>query len=229
MEIKKNPKADLENRRTLYILLGLVFILSALFVAFEWTTSNVIKHDDFGAGDAAFEEEMIPITMQQSVPPPPPPPAPQVEEIINIVDDEKEIEEVEIQSTEDDQDTKTEIAVFGPPGNGDEEETSNEIFMVVENMPTFPGGEAALLQYIGKNMKYPVIAQENGIQGRVIVSFVIEKDGHVADVTVVRGVDPALDKEAIRVVSAMPRWRPGEQRGKPVRVKYTLPVTFRLN
>ena len=96
-------------------------------------------------------------------------------------------------------------------------------------MPTFPGGEAALLQYIGKNMKYPVIAQENGIQGRVIVSFVIEKDGHVADVTVVRGVDPALDKEAIRVVSAMPRWRPGEQRGKPVRVKYTLPVTFRLN
>ena len=95
-------------------------------------------------------------------------------------------------------------------------------------MPEFPGGQGALLQYLSKSIKYPVIAQENGIQGRVSCSFVVEKDGSVTDVQVLRGVDPSLDKEAIRVITAMPKWKPGKQRGKPVRVKYTVPVTFRL-
>ena len=227
MEIKKSPKADLENRRTLYILLGLVFILSTLFVAFEWTTKEVKVQEIAENSFDAVEEELIPVTIQQPTPPPPPPPAPQVEEILKIVDDDKEIEQVEIESTEDDVNTEVNLN-FNEGAPVEEEETSNEIFMVVEEMPQFPGGDAALLSYINKSMKYPVIAQENGIQGRVVISFVIEKDGSVAHIEVVRGKDPALDKEALRVIGNMPKWKPGQQRGKPVRVKYTLPVNFRL-
>jgi protein TonB len=149
-----------------------------------------------------------------------------VEEIINIVENDKVVEQVEIHSSEDDQKVATQIVSM--PAPVEEEEVTNEIFTVVEDMPAFPGGDAALLKFIGSNLKYPVIAQENGIQGRVIVSFVIERDGSVADAVVVRGIDPSLDKEALRVVKSMPKWTPGKQRGKPVRVKYTLPVTFRL-
>ena len=227
MELKKSPKADLERRRTLYILVGLVFILSTVFVAFEWTTTEVTLIEVANDAFDGLEDEIIPITMQQPAPPPPPPPAPQVEEILKVVEDDKEIEQVEIESTEDDVNTEVEIN-FNDGAPTEEETTTDEIFTVVENMPQFPGGDAALLGYISKSVKYPAIAQENGIQGRVIISFVIEKDGLVADATVVRGVDPALDKEALRVVNNMPKWKPGEQRGKPVRVKYTLPVTFRL-
>ena len=102
------------------------------------------------------------------------------------------------------------------------------IFEVVENMPDFPGGQAALMQYLAKNIKYPTIAQENGTQGRVIVQFVVNKDGSIVDAKVVRSVDPYLDKEALRVINTMPKWKPGMQRGKPVRVKFTVPVMFRL-
>jgi protein TonB len=226
MEIKKNPNADLEGRKSMFFLIGLTAILAALFVAFEWTTSDVVKHDASGISEGLFEEEIIPPTTQESTPPPPPPPAPVVEEIINIVENDKVVEQVEIHSSEDDQKVATQIVSM--PAPVEEEEVTNEIFTVVEDMPAFPGGDAALLKFIGSNLKYPVIAQENGIQGRVIVSFVIERDGSVADAVVVRGIDPSLDKEALRVVKSMPKWTPGKQRGKPVRVKYTLPVTFRL-
>lgn len=102
-------------------------------------------------------------------------------------------------------------------------------FMVVEDMPEFPGGTAALLEYLRKNIKYPAICRENNIQGRVIVSFVVNKDGAIVDPEVVKSVNPSLDKEAVRVISTMPNWKPGMQRGKAVRVKYTVPVNFRLN
>ena len=188
MEIKKSPKADLERRRTLYILVGLVFILSTVFVAFEWTTTEVTLIEVANDAFDGLEDEIIPITMQQPAPPPPPPPAPQVEEILKVVEDDKEIEQVEIESTEDDVNTEVEIN-FNDGAPTEEETTTDEIFTVVENMPQFPGGDAALLGYISKSVKYPAIAQENGIQGRVIISFVIEKDGLVADATVVRGVE----------------------------------------
>ena len=110
----------------------------------------------------------------------------------------------------------------------EEEESSQQIFTVVETMPEFPGGQGALLQYLAKSIKYPVIAQENGIQGRVSCSFVVNKDGSIVDAEVIRGVDPSLDKEALRVINSMPKWNPGMQRNKPVRVKYTVPVMFRL-
>ena len=107
-------------------------------------------------------------------------------------------------------------------------EEENKVFEVVEQMPSFPGGSGALMQYLSKNTKYPPVAEENGIQGRVVCSFVIERDGSVSDVRIIKSVDPSLDKEAIRVVSSMPKWIPGRQNGQMVRVKYNLPVTFRL-
>lgn len=105
---------------------------------------------------------------------------------------------------------------------------NDEIFVVVEEMPQFPGEQEALMKYLSENVRYPVIAQENGIEGRVICSFVVERDGSITDVQVVRGVDPSLDREAVRVIQSMPKWKPGKQRGKPVRVRFTLPIVFRL-
>lgn len=228
MEIKKSPKADLENKRLIYLLLGYVFILAVMFVGFEWTNRDVKKANMTGVADVFVEEEIVPITERMETPPPPPPPAeaPVIEEI-NVVDNKQEVADVKLQSTEDDKDKKVEIK-FAPPVVEEEDPTEHQIFTVVEEMPQFPGGETALLQYLAKSVKYPVIAQENGIQGRVICSFTINKDGKVVDPVVVRGVDPSLDKEAIRVINAMPAWKPGKQRGKPVRVKYTVPINFRL-
>ena len=111
----------------------------------------------------------------------------------------------------------------------EKEEVTEEIFVVVEEQPEFPGGNAAMMKFLGDNIKYPVIAQENGIQGRVITNFVVERDGSITDVQVVRGVDPSLDKEAIRVIQSMPKWKPGLQHGKPVKVKFTIPIIYNLN
>ena len=125
---------------------------------------------------------------------------------------------------------RSDIAVAAPPPPpAPKPEVSNKVFDVVEEMPHFPGGPAALQAFLSSNTKYPVVAQENGVQGRVIVSFVVERDGSITDVRVVRSVDPSLDREASRVVRSMPRWSPGKQNGSTVRVKYTVPVVFRLN
>ena len=124
---------------------------------------------------------------------------------------------------------RSDIAVAAPPPPpAPKPEVSNKVFDVVEEMPHFPGGAAALQAFLSSNTKYPVVAQENGVQGRVIVSFVVERDGSITDVRVVRSVDPSLDREASRVVRSMPRWSPGKQNGSAVRVKYTVPVVFRL-
>nr|WP_295351659.1 energy transducer TonB [uncultured Prevotella sp.] len=124
---------------------------------------------------------------------------------------------------------RSDIAVAAPPPPpAPKPEVSNKVFDVVEEMPHFPGGPAALQAFLSSNTKYPVVAQENGVQGRVIVSFVVERDGSITDVRVVRSVDPSLDREASRVVRSMPRWSPGKQNGSAVRVKYTVPVVFRL-
>ncbi len=124
---------------------------------------------------------------------------------------------------------RSDIAVAAPPPTtATKPEVSNKVFDVVEEMPSFPGGQAALMSFLSSNIKYPVVAQENGVQGRVIVGFVVERDGSITDVKVMRSVDPSLDREAQRVVRAMPRWKPGKQNGSAVRVKYTVPVVFRL-
>ncbi|WP_455592072.1 energy transducer TonB [Bacteroides sp.] len=226
MEVKKSPKADLEGKKTTWLLIGYVVVLAFLFVAFEWTERDIKIDTSQALTDVVFEEEIIPITQQEEKVAPPPPEAPSVAEVLTIVDDKSDVQETAIASTEE---TGQKVEVKYVPVQVVEEEPEEQtIFEIVENMPEFPGGMAQCLQFLAKNIKYPTIAQENGTQGRVIIQFVVNKDGSIVDPKVVRSVDPYLDKEALRVIMTMPKWKPGMQRGKPVRVKFTVPVMFRL-
>lgn len=227
MEIKKTPKADLENKKSTWMLVGYVIVLAFMFIAFEWTKRDIKIDMSQALTDVVFEEEMIPITEQEEKVIPPPPEVAPIAEVLEIVEDEANVEETVVASSEE---TGTAVQIKYTPQVVEEEEPAEEvIFEVVENMPEFrEGGMAGLMQYLSKNIKYPPIAQENGTQGRVTVQFVVNRDGSIVDAKVLRGVDPYLDKEALRVISAMPNWKPGMQRGKPVRVKYTVPVMFRL-
>ena len=228
MEIKKSESANLEGKKGTWVLMGLVTVFAVLFVAFEWTQHEKKFNDQIlDAGDIIIEEEVIPITMPEKKTVPPPPQAVTQAEIIEIVEDDAEIEETTIASAED-QSEFVEIT-DDVPVVVEEPEEEQQIFQVVENMPEFPGGTAALMQYLRKNIKYPTICQEQGIQGRVIVQFVVNKDGSICDAEVIKPVNPYLDKEALRVINGMPKWKPGEQRGKPVRVKFTVPVQFKLS
>ena len=224
MQIKKSQHASLEDKKIIYVLMGFVFVLSLCYVALEWTEQEVTKYEVMD-DEFLFEEEVEIQQTTQETPPPPPPPAVQEVEVLNVVEDNVETESIEI-NTEDD---KEEVVIAAPVEAPEEEEEEEVIFVVVETMPEFPGGQQALFKYLSENVKYPVIAQENGIQGRVICQFVVNKDGSIVDVEVVRsGGDPSLDKEAVRVIKSMPKWKPGKQRGKAVRVKYTVPVNFQL-
>ena len=218
MEVKKSPKADLEGKKSTWLLIGYVFILALMFVAFEWTDRDKQVTTETGITDVVFEEEIIPITEQEQKQAPPPPEAPKVEEVLQIVENDAKVEETAIQASEE---TGQAVEVKYVPVEVEEEEPEEQqIFQVVEEMPEFPGGMAECLKFLGK--------KENGVQGKVIVQFVVNKDGSIVDPVVVRSVDPYLDKEALRVIKTMPKWKPGKQRGKAVRVKYTVPVTFKL-
>ncbi len=223
MEIKKNPEVDLEKKRSLFLLAGYVVALAVVLTAFEWKTFE--KGID-GLGKLVvddIEEEIIPITEMNNPPPPPPPPPPPAPEI-EIVEDDVEIEEeVEIMDVEADQETIIEEVIE------EEEEAGPDFFTIVEDMPNYPGGDAALLGYINKSVEYPPIAKENGITGVVYVSYIVDKTGNVTDVKVVRGADPFLDKEAVRVVKTIKGYKPGKQRGKPVPVQFTIPIRYVLN
>lgn len=233
MEIKKTPKADLENKKSTWLLIGYVIVLAFMFIAFEWTQRDIVIDTSQGIVDIVFEEEIIPITQQQPEQAPPPPPevieeAPQVAEVLNIVEDDADIKDTRLASSEETGE-KISVGKYVPVAvEVVEEPVEEEIFEVVEEMPEFPGGPAEMMKYLNNNIRYPTIAQENGIEGRVIVQFVVNSDGSIVDANVVRSVDPFLDKEALRVINSMPKWKPGKQRGKSVRVKYTLPVMFRL-
>ncbi|RHL10356.1 MULTISPECIES: energy transducer TonB [Bacteroides] len=227
METKKTPKANLENKRPTWLLVGYVTVLAFMFVAFEWTRD--IRVDTSGRiNENVFEQDMeIPLTRQPEVTPPPPPQVTPINDVLTIIDDDATAEETNFASSEE---TGEDVVIKHIPVTVDEDVVvEDEIFVIVEENPQFPdGGTAGLLQYLGKNIKYPTIPQENGTQGRVTVQFVVNKDGSIVDVKVIRGVDPYLDKEAVRVISTMPKWIPGKQRGVPVRCKFTVPVTFKL-
>ena len=227
MEIKKSPKADLENKKTTNLLIGAVMILAVLFVGFEWSERDKKVTTDSGIAEVVFEEEIIPITEQeQPKQAPPPPEAPKAEEILNIIENDSEVEESTVQASDD---TQAAVEVKYTPVEVEEEEVEEEqMFQIVEEPASFPGGMGECMKFLSKNINYPSISQENGVQGRVIVQFVVNTDGSIVDPVVVRGVDPYLDKEALRVIKMMPKWSPGKQRNKPVRVKYTVPVMFRL-
>ncbi len=228
MELKKSPKVDLESKRNVYLMIGLVVSLGIVLLAFEWT-AKPSKADSLGSMDAFdVEEEIIPITREQEIKPPPPPPPPKVVEILNIVDDKTVIDDDDLMiDTEADDQTLIHVAPV-ISAKEEKEEDEAQVFFIVEDMPEFPGGEMALRTYIANAIKYPVIAQENGIQGKVYVTFVVGKDGKVSNASIARGVDPSIDKEALRVINMLPKWKPGKQRGKPVNVSYTVPINFVL-
>jgi len=235
MEVKKSKKADLEGQKSTSMLIGYIFALGAIFAAFEWTTREYKETEPVVfAAYAPMEEEVPPVTQPIfQMAPPPPAEVPQVPEILDIVDDTEEIEDTEAPDSED---TNEAITAPSAPASGPvmgpvveaEVTDEEEIFQVVEEMPEFPGGMDKLLEYLGKNIKYPTIAQEQGIQGRSIIEFVVNKDGSIVDPKVIRSLHPKCDEEAMRVIKGMPKWKPGKQRGKPVRVKYTVPVQFKL-
>lgn len=230
MEIKKSPEADLENKKLSFLLIGLVIMLSVVYITLEWTKTEVVKYDEVAGLIDEEIEDLMPVTIQDQTPPPPPPEAvapPPVVTEIRLVDNTQEVGDVQLQSTESDE--NVEIAV-APVVVQVEEEEIDEVFPFakIEEKPSFPGGMTELPKYLAKNTNYPLKCIEMGIEGTVQVQFVIGKDGKVTDVKVVRGKDPLLDKEALRVVSSMPAWKPGKQGGKPVKVGYVVPVRFKL-
>lgn len=224
MEKRKSEKANLENKRAIFLEIGFVIALAVVFVAMEWKSYDKTEYDLVQREVDDTPEEIIPIT-EQKVKPPPPKPPPSVT-IINVVEDDVEVEdEIEIDV---DMDDDTEMEEYVPIIEEEEEFVEEQIFLVVEEMPSFPGGEGEMYKYIGKNIEYPRMAKESGISGRVFVTFVVEKDGSVTDVQVLRGIGGGCDEEAIRVIKSMPSWKPGKQRGKPVRVQYRMPIKFTL-
>ncbi len=232
MQVKKSPKADLENKKFIFLQIGFVLALTICLVAFEWSQEEVGLSV---LGDLSLEEiweEEIESTIQEEdIPEPEPEPEPEIEEVFEeliIVDDEAEVDSRLDIDAEADETTAT-IIDMSRFSDGDEDEELDVIdFAVVEEKPIFPGGDAALLQFIRDNTRYPPIAKENGIQGRVFVQFVIDVNGKVTSVQIARGVDPYLDQEALRVVRLLPDWKPGRQRGQNVPVSFIVPINFRL-
>jgi len=229
MEIKKTPKANLENKKILFTEIGLVLTLAICLLAFEWKTYDKTVSMTDNTTQLATEEESVPIIPPDLPPPPEMPRIPVVSDVIEIVDDAVKIKDDLILSTEDNKNLAVQVMDYVPKQVVEETVEEDIPVAVVEEKPSFMGGdENEFTKWVAKNMAYPEIAKENNIQGRVILSFVVGPDGRVVDVKVLRGVDPSLDKAAVEVVSKSPKWTPGKQRNKPVRVKYTFPVIFQL-
>ena len=226
MEIKKSPKADLESKKLTFTLIGLVVTLFVIWRVFEYKSYDKQTIDDSLKTEVVIEEEMVEITKQEQPKVQPPQPKPQVTQI-EVVEDDVEVEDVEIDA-EVDQDEVIEEYEFTPPEIEEEEIVEAEIFKVVEEMPEFPGGAAKMMEYIQKNIKYPMMARESDIQGRVFVNFVVEPNGEISNVEVLRGIGGGCDEEALRVVQSMPSWKPGKQRGSAVRCSFTVPIIFKL-
>mgnify|MGYP001447413150 FL=1 len=233
MQPKKSEKVDLTKNSSLYFVIGLAVVLFISWQAIEWKTYK--RTYDYEALNVdEDDDEEIPITEQIKVPPPPPPPPPPAPEIIEIVEDEEEVEETVIESTETNEEEIVEIVEV------EEEELDIDVpFAVIEDVPIFPGCERVkkserrdcfqekMNKHIRKNFRYPEIAQEMGIQGRVYVNFIIAKDGKITNIRM-RGPDKNLENEAQRIISRLPSMIPGKQRGRPVRVPFSIPITFRL-
>lgn len=229
MEARKYQKADLNQFRTVFFNIGLIISLSITYIAFEWKfyddssilDASIMVNDEF---EEIFE---IPPTEQ------PPPPPPDIKNInIVTIEDTEEIED-ELEISFDIEMTEglviEQLPLVIEDGEGIEEETSDEIFLIVEEQPSPKGGMKAFYAHVNSTIKYPSQARRMGVQGRVFVQFVIEKDGSITQVEIIRGISDTCDKEAIRVVSSAPSWNPGKQRGKPVRVKMVLPISFKLS
>jgi protein TonB len=228
MEIKKSEKANLENKKLLFVEIGLVISLAITFFAFEWTSKETKVSTLEDTTELVLEEEIIPITQETPPPPPAAPKIPILSDQIDIVDDEIELEDDMFMNLEDDASLGVEIMDYVEVTEEVVEEEAIP-FQLVEEKPSFQGGDAnQFSKWVNQRLVYPEIAKENGVQGRVTLQFTVEKDGSVTKVKVLRGVDPSLDKEAVRVVSMSPKWKPGRQRDRAVPVTYTFPVIFQL-
>ncbi len=233
MQPKKNPEADLNKNRNLYFVIGLSLVLGITWGAVEYKTYDRQLNFD-GVNMLEDDEDDVPITEQLKTPPPPPPPPPPAPEVIEIVEDEEEVEETVIESTESDEEMIIEDIVVE-----DDFEDIDVPFAVIEDVPIFPGCERVaksqrrtcfqdqMNKHIRKNFRYPDIAQEMGIQGRVYVNFIISKDGSITNIRM-RGPDKNLENEAARIIGRLPKMTPGKQRGRAVRVPFSIPITFRL-
>jgi protein TonB len=228
MEAKKSPKADLENKKTLFLQIGLVIALVLCLLAFNWTTGQ--KNDSVfeGMTEQAIEEEQIPVT-EEMPPEQAPPPEVTVTDLFEIVQNDVVLtSEV---SFDDDETTEDKVVeIYAPVSlQAEEEATEEEVFVIVEDMTKFKGGDInKFREWVQKRVRYPEIASENGIQGRVYITFVVETSGLVSNVSVTRSVDALLDEAAKEAVEASPKWEPGMQRGRPVRVRYSIPIIFQI-
>jgi protein TonB len=225
MEEKKSPKANLENKKLMFTQIGLIISLLLAWMVFEFKSYDKREIDtSLLSREIAVDEEMVEITKQDE-PKPQPMEMPKQTTQLEIVQDDVEVEDININAEIEQNEV---VEEYVAPEIEEEEVVEQEIFQIVEEMPAFPGGEQKLMEYVGKNIKYPQIARESGIQGRVFVGFVVEPDGSVSNVKLLRGIGGGCDEEAMRVIKNMPRWKPGKQRGKAVRVSYQIPVMFRL-
>lgn len=231
MELKKTPKADLNNKKVLFGEIGLIATLAIIFCAFQITSRDKVDTKSLTANQAVAEEEIVPITNENTPPPAAAPDVPATSDVIDIVDDNIKVDN-NIINLEDDKNLGVQVMDYVATTAGPEEETVEEEaipFALVEEKPTFMGGDANnFSKWVNSKLNYPEAAKENGVQGRVTLQFTVNTDGSVTNVQVLRGVDSSLDKEAVRVVSSSPKWKPGKQRDRAVKVSYTFPVIFQL-
>ena len=229
MESKISPKADLQKKNLMFLEIGLVVALGICLLAFEWSSSDKVETIDLAAQTVAVEEEEIINTQEQQEIPPEIPKIPVLSDIIDIVDDDIQVNDDLFIDTEDNANLGVEIMDYHAAVEEEEVEEEAIPFALVEEKPKFQGGDANTFSaWVNKNLNYPEIAKENGVQGRVALQFTVNTDGSVSDVKVLRGVDSSLDKEAVRIVSQSPKWTPGKQRERPVKVTYVFPVIFQL-
>lgn len=229
MEIKKSPKANLENKKLLFTEIGLIVSLAIVLGAFEYGSKEKTVAVLEDTTEVVDVEEMIPITQETPPPPPSAPKIPILSDQIDIVEDDIQIDDDMFINLEDDANMGVDIIEY-VEGVGEEVIEEEAIpFQLVEDKPSFMGGDAnTFSKWVNERLVYPEIAKENGVQGRVTLQFTVNTDGSVSNVKVLRGVDSSLDKEAVRVVSMSPKWTPGKQRDRAVKVTYTFPVIFQL-
>ncbi|MCR5424388.1 MAG: energy transducer TonB [Bacteroidales bacterium] len=229
MEAKKSPQADLEKKKGLYLEIGLVAILAIALLAFNiksYDQEEIVVQTRTALDEV--DETLIQTAEEEQPPEPPEPEAPEVVTEVNVIENDAESEhELGILDMGDDANKAAEA--FTPVEIEEEQEVvEEEIFVFVEEQPGFPGGDAELYKYLGENIKYPDLARNGNIEGQVFVRFVVEKDGSISNVRVMRDIGGGCGNEAVRVVKAMPKWKPGKQRGKAVRTEFNLPVRFTL-
>ena len=228
MEIKKSPSADLNNKKLLFVEIGFVIALLIVYGAFEYRSKEKKEAVLAAENTEIIEEEIVPITQENTPPPPEIAKVPVLSDIIDIGDDDITVED-NILNLEDDANLGVEVMDYVSEVEEEVVEEESIPFALVEKKPSFMGGDANTFSaWVNQHLEYPEVARENGVSGRVMLQFTVNPNGSVTDVKVLRGVDPALDKEAVRVISSSPKWEPGRQRDRAVKVTYTFPVVFQL-